>query len=431
SFVAQPIASAPGRLRYQWQYMAGPNDRIEAQSVSYLDYGKRLAVSTFANYGAFALALHARARGKSAPTPHIRRLALRLTASLPDARSKVLALASWVRNNIGHVAIPVGLGSALPLAAGAVLTAREGDGENHATLLGALLESIGIVSSAALVNGDNAYHLPRTPTLGILNHMITYVPSLDLFLDPTSAATAPGYLPPQLMGKPVLLIPSGRVAALPSSQHEQISNRIEFDVGNSGRSRFRVVKTAAGALAESYRQAIRATKQSERESFVTRMLADIGQRGDGVFDAGQQDGSGERYQMAFAGISENFTHFPGPTGIATSFNAWGGIAEFAHALAREKQRTQAFVCHGVDSRDETRFTFAPGIDILALPKNLALQGSTLTYRVHYARSGNTVTVRRHLRFSPLAVPCAASDWPALQALLAQVMHDLDSRISVR
>ena len=63
-FVPVAADSAPGRKIYQWQYVGGDNARIEADSVSYLDYGKRLAVSTFADYAAFARAYDARSRDK-------------------------------------------------------------------------------------------------------------------------------------------------------------------------------------------------------------------------------------------------------------------------------------------------------------------------------------------------------------------------------
>ena len=440
-FAAQPIASAPGRQRYQWQYMPGQNERIEQASVSYLDYGKRLAVSTFSDYRAFALALNAHAKGSTAPSARIKELARRLTSGLRDERSKALALADWVRTHVRHVGVPVGLGAVKPHTADLALAARRGDCQDHTALLGALLAASGIASSAALINDADAYALPRTPTLGILNHMITYLPSLDLFVDPTSAATAPGYLPPQLLGKPVLLIASGQLAATPAWQMEEINNRIVVEVGHTGRSRFRVTKTISGALAEPYRQALRDTPQPERERLVARMLTDIGQHGYGVFDAGLLGGHGDWYQMVFAGISEHFARLPGTTDIATSFDFGGGVTQLVRtlALALEKERSQPFVCHSFDSVDDITFIFAAGLDIVALPGQLDVQsgppeirlGPGLTYRARYARSGNTVTLRRQIRFSPAALPCPASDWALLQPLLEQVKRDLNSRIIIR
>jgi hypothetical protein len=420
---------APGRRRYQWQYVPGENKPIEAESVNYLDNGKRLAVSTFADYGALALAF--RAQHQQLPAPTIEALAARLITGLPGKRSKVLALANWVRKHVRHVGADIGTGAIVHAAASTVLTRRHGDSIDHASLLAALLQAAGIDSSGALVNGENAYRLPHTPTLGILNHMIVYVPSLDLFVDTTSKSSAAGYLPPQMLGKPALLIASGQLARTPAFQLERSSNRIEFQIKNSGEGRFRVIKTSSGALAEPYRQAMREAGPAERDSMVARMLRANGQQGDGVVDAGQLDDDGDRYQMVFAGISRHFANLPGATGIATSFNFWGGLPDSVAALTQTGERHQDYICHGVDSVDEIAFDFGPGVQILALPKPLALHGAGFDYRADYMHQGNTVTVRRHLQFSPVAAVCSALDYRRWQPLLEQIRRDLRSRIVVQ
>ena len=420
---------APGRKRYRWQYVPGRNSRIEAESVSYLDYGKRLAVSTFADYGAFAQAFRAGAHADVSPA--IDALAGRLVAGLPDQRGQALALANWVRKHIRHDAAYFHSGAVAPHSAREMLARRHGDSQDHASLLAALLLAAGIGSSAVLINGENAYRLPRTPTLGILNHMIIYVPGLDLFLDPTSKSTAPGYLPQQLLGKPVLLIASGQQASTPAFQLQQSRNRIEFQVAKSGASRFRIIKTATGAIAEPYRQALRDARPAERDSLVRRILNRIGLTGDGIVDAGQIDGDSDHYQMVLAGVSLHFANLPGPTGIASSFNFWGGLRDSVSALAQSTKRSQDYICHGFDSADETVFEFAPGVQILALPKALALHGAALAYRADYAIDGNTVTVRRHARFNPAGAVCTALDYQRAQALLEQIMRDLNSQIVVQ
>ena len=432
-FEAIAVDSAPGRRRYRWRYQPGENQRLETDSVSYLDYGKRLAVSTFADYAAFAQAFQRGARDKAAVTPAIAALAARLTAGLPEPepRARALALSDWVRKNVRYVGVYVGPGGVVPHAADAVLAQRYGDCKDHAVLLEALLAAAGIDSGAALINSGNVFRLPSVPTLGILNHMITYVPSLDLYLDPTAGAIAAGYLPNQDLGKPVLLVASGRLAATPATQPERTRNRIVVQIGKNGGSLFRVVKTGAGALAEPYRQAIRATRPAERDVLLGRMLQGFGQRGQGVFDAGRLDGDGDEYQMVFAGVSDNFVNLPGPAAIGTAFSFWGGIGETVSALAQEKERKQDFVCQASDSEDDTGFAFAPGVRILALPKALSLQQGPLSYQADYRRQGNTVLVRRRLRFAPDAMVCKAADYRRLRPLLDQMLRDLKSQIVVQ
>jgi transglutaminase-like putative cysteine protease len=428
---ADGATSAPGRRRYAWHYVAGENARIEADAVSYLDYGKRLAVSTFADYAAFARAFDARAADKAAGNPAIAALAAQLTGGLLEPRAKAVALANWVRRNIRYVGVYVGPGGVVPHAAASVLENRYGDCKDHAVLLEALLAAAGIDSSAALINNGNAYRLPRTPTLGIFNHLITYIPSLELYLDSTAESVAAGYLPNQELGKPVLLIKSGRLARTPAQQNERSRHAIAFHIGKSGNGLFRVAKTSAGATAEPYRQALRDTGQAERDLLVGRMLEGFGQKGYGVLEAGQLDGAGDEYQMVFAGISENFANLPGPTGVGTAYDFWGGMVEAVSALTQETTRSQDFICRAVDSEDDTGFDFAPGVRILALPSTVTLRAAGLSYSARYARRGNLVTVRRALRFTPAGAPCTPEQFRRIQPLLERIARDLKSQIIVR
>jgi hypothetical protein len=429
-FVPVPGASPPGRKRYQWRYVGGDNERIEADSVSYLDYGKRLAVSTFPDYPSFARAYHAGAADKVKPNPAIAALARQLTAGLPDARARALALSDWVRHNIRYVGVYIGPGGVVPHPAARVLENRYGDCKDHAGLLEALLAAVGIDSTGALINSGNAYRLPRTPTLGIFNHMITYVPSLNLYLDSTAESTAAGYLPPGDLGKPVLLTKTGVLAATPSTQMENNHTTTWFDIKPDGHSNFRVAKTTRGAIAEPYRQAVRDTKQADREQFVQRMLQGLGQKGYGVFDPGKLDSASDEYQLAFSGTSENFVNLPGPTGLATTYNFWGGLGETVFNFGQEKDRRQDFICPAIDIEDELGFRFPKGVRILAMPRPLSFADQNFIYRSTYVRSGNTVTVKRRLRFRRDGIICSPDDYRRLQPALDRMMRDLRSQIIV-
>lgn len=429
-FAPVPIASAPGRKRYQWHYLDGQNPRIEDGSVSYFDYGKRLAVSTFAGYPAFAKAYDARSAGQARVTPAIAALAAQLAAGLPDPRARALALSDWVRKHIRYVGVYVGPGGVVPHPAATVLAQRYGDCKDHAILLEALLRAVGIDSSAALVNSGNAYRLPATPTLGVFNHVITYVPALDLYLDSTAESIAAGYLPAGVMGKPVLLAKTGMLARTPSHQSERHRMFTWFAIDKDGRSDFSMAKISEGAMAEPYRQAVRDTKEADRKLIVEQLLQGLGQRGEGVFEAGKVDGNGDEYSMRLIGRSENFATLPGPVGLATSFSFWGGLGETVFALGQERERTQDFVCPAFDMEDETGFTFPEGVSIIAMPRPVALHDANLDYSARYSRHGNVVVVQRHAAFRSDAMVCSAADYKRMQPLLERMIADLKSQVIV-
>ena len=429
-FEPVPTASPAGRKRYQWHYVSGPNTRPENDAVSYLDYGKRLAVSTFPSYAAFAQAYGARARSKAAGNGQIGALAASITHGMADPRAKVLALSDWVRRHIRYVGVYVGAGGVVPHDAATVLANRYGDCKDHAVLLEALLAAIDIDSSAALVNNGKAYRLPSTPTLGVFNHVITWVPSLGLYLDSTAESIAAGFLPSSVMDKTVLLAKTGTLARTPAVQPERQRTSSLFSVRRDGRSSFKVTRLAEGAIAEPYRQAVRDTRPSERKLLVQQMLQGLGQQGEGVFDAGDVDGTGDRYLMRIAGTSGDFAQLPGPTGLATSFNFWGGLGETLLTFAQEGTRTQDFVCPAIDSEDETGFLFASGIRIIALPKNVRLRDAHFSYEARYARRGNRVTVTRRVAFRHEGMVCSAAAYRRMQPVLERILRDLKSQVII-
>ncbi|HZX26479.1 MAG TPA: DUF3857 and transglutaminase domain-containing protein [Telluria sp.] len=427
-FEEVPDQSPPGRRRYHWHYVPGPNQRIEAQSVSYLDYGKRLAVSTFGSYADFAKAYDARARAAAVPDEAIAALARALTTKLDEPRSKALALSEWVRKNIRYVAVYVGAGGVVPHDAATVLRNRYGDCKDHASLLVALLAAAGIDATPALVNSGNAYKLPSAPTLGVFNHVITYVPALNLYLDPTADSIAAGFLPAAVRGKPVLLTRSGQLASTPYAQPERTRTLARFGIERDGRSRFSVTKTSEGAIAEAYRSAVRASRPSERELFVERMLQGLGQKGVGSVDVGAVDGGGSRYTLRFTGESENFAYLPGPVGIASSFNFWGGLGEAVMSLAQEKERRQDFVCPPLEAEDETRFELPRGVRVLALPPPLRVQDANLRYRSSTRKEGNAVVVKRQIAFRHAGLVCTPQEFRRLRPLVDRMIRDLKSQV---
>jgi transglutaminase-like putative cysteine protease len=434
-FAPVPAESPPGRRRYQWRYMNGPNERIEADSVSYIDYGRHLAVSTFADYAAFAAAFRSGAAGKALPSPAIAALARQLTAGLPDVRARVLALSDWIRTNIRYVGVYIGPGGVVPHAATTVLDNRYGDCKDHAGLLEAMLATLDIASTPALVNSGNAYRLPNAPTLGVFDHMILYVPALDLFVDPTAGATMAGYLPPAVLGKPTLLLKSGTFAMTPVLQPQKIRTAAAIAIGRDGRGSLRVQRTVSGANAEPYRKVMRMLRLADREHIVERMLQNMGQstgqRGNGVFDIGLVDGHGDDYSLSASGASDHFVDLPGPSALATSFAAWSEINDAVATLGRERERHQEYVCEAVDAEDETRFELPPGTRILALPRPASVMSGGLYYTAAYLHQGRSVLVRRRLTFRHGRATCAPADYQAMQPALARIVRDLRSQIVVR
>jgi hypothetical protein len=412
-FVPVPGDSPPGRRRYQWHYANGGNDRTEAGSVSVIDDGRRLAVSTFADYPAFAAALRAAMAGKALPSPAITALAHQLTGGLPDAatRERVLALADWVRNRIRHVDAH-GDAGVVPHPAGTVLAMRGGDGKDHAVLLEALLAAVGIAGTPALVNGANAYALPDAPMLGVLDHMVVYIPALDLFVDPASASVEAGYLPPALLGKPALLLGTGAFAMTPVLQPQRVRSVVTVDVGRDGGGSFTGYQAVSGALAGPMR-----ALAHENVKVATA-----------AFDS---DGGNDGYRVALSGTSIEPDTRPGPgAAYALSDRAWSVVDAAVTDLMRERERHHDFVCPAIDAADDIRLHPPQGLRFASPPRPASVIVGGIFYQATYAREGNAVLVRRRLTFRHGRATCTPADARAMRPALDRIRRDLLGRIGV-
>jgi hypothetical protein len=92
---------------------------------------------------------------------------------------------------------------------------RFGDCKDKASLLKVMLAEAGIASHLVLVRTRDQGTVTATPaSLSAFNHAITYVPSLDLYLDGTAEFSGPEELPTGDQGATVLIVKDGAGAEL-------------------------------------------------------------------------------------------------------------------------------------------------------------------------------------------------------------------------
>ena len=428
-FKASTSAAAVGRKVYRWDYVPADKTRPEQGAVAYTDYGQLLAVSTFATYKDLARAYEARA--KVEVTPQITELAHRLTADQPTPRAKALVLSDWVRKNIRYVAVYIDAGGVVPHPAQSVLDNRYGDCKDHVALLEAMLKAVGIDSSPVLINAGNAYVLPKVAALRVLNHAITYVPSLDLYLDSTASFIAAGYLPLQDLDKPVLLTRTGELARTPATQPSKLSSELVFKVDDKGAADFTQTSLAEGWRTEATRFWIRSQQPAERDQMIQKMLRSSGQAGNGTLQTDALEGTASGFNTTLAGRTENLVNVPGPIGVPALSRLGSYIAQDVQVLSVEKKRVQNFTCFAGESVEKARFEFPASLTILALPKTVSLKGADVTYDASYERNGNTVLVSRTLAFNHPEAVCSPEWFKSMQPMIEAMFNDLKSQIIVQ
>lgn len=431
-FRASAPVAAGKRMRYRFDYEVVPLPRAEANAVSPLDERARVFVTTFASYAALARAYEAASAPAGARTPAIVQQAAAIIGGERDEFAMAIALAYWVRDNIRPLDVSLGAANHLaPNSADTVLANRYGDARDQVALLRAMLGVAGIDSSAALIDAGSAYKLPSVPSVTLQDHVITYIPSLDLYLDTTARGIAPGYLPAALLDKPVLLTASGMLGRTPSTQRDEVAINSDFVVAADGSADFIDITVFSGEGAEWWRSSNRGADPTYRANLVENILRDLGQSGRGDYDVGDTDGTADRYQIRYSGRSDNLAALPGPIGINAASGLRRSLAGLVAGYASEATREQSFVCPSYQVDEQARYLFDRAIRIIAVPMPLFLHDDMFDYSATYERQDNVVWVRRRLMFHHPGRVCSVADFKRMQPVVARMQRDLRSQLIIQ
>ncbi len=153
-----------------------------------------------------------------APTPEIAAKANELTAGKTDFYDKTEAVAEFVQRDVRYFAIEMGIGGYQPHFAGDIFRNRYGDCKDKATLLTAMLSTVGVHGALVMVDHRRGVIDPDAPSI-VGDHMIAAIeipkgytsPKLRsvvtaktgrqyLIFDPTWEKTAFGQLEHNLQG---------------------------------------------------------------------------------------------------------------------------------------------------------------------------------------------------------------------------------------
>lgn len=256
-----PTVSVEGGVaRAEWRFVDVPAIEAEPMSPPYTELATLVSVSTYQSWedlgrwyahlfrDQLELDAEARAAGRAA------------IAGATDEAEKVRRLYDYVVKSTRYVGIELGIHGWKPFKASETHRRRYGDCKDKATLLAALLRDNGIEATVALVRTVDRGPFPAShATMWAFNHAITYVPSLDLYLDGTAERSGSGELPYQDQGAFVLVVyPDGRVTldSPPESTAAENLNRSSYDavLGADGTLRLRGEERFYGARAATVRQ---------------------------------------------------------------------------------------------------------------------------------------------------------------------------------
>jgi transglutaminase-like putative cysteine protease len=395
-------AVTDGRRVLEWTWKNPSPAKSKRRDYSAYDADKEpgYSFSTFRTYGDIAEAYGKRARPKAVVGSRVREIAETATQGIAGEREQAKALYEWVATNIHYAGNCVGVGAVVPRDQEFVLENKMGDCKDQATLLQALLAAKGIASSQALVNSGSTYRLPKIPVISMVNHVIVYVPSLDVYLDPTSRTTPFGMLPMGDADKPVLLVDNyrdgTRTPPVKSSANSQ-RMKADFEVKPDGSIAGTMQVASTGAFAVSGRDRLRDMTAQQKADFLKEMYRRDNKTGFGRLESDDPKPLLDRFNYKVTFETEEFTQMPGPGAfsIAPLYTTEAAIHMVA-GMTESETEAEETACIGGTVVEEYSYALPKGTKVLAVPKNVSFSAGPATYRATYSLKADKLLVKREL-----------------------------------
>ena len=421
-----------GRRIVEWHY-ANPNpvkSERKDWSVVDLDQGIHFAFSTFTSYADIASAYGARAAPKAAVTDRIHALAEQIAGTAATPRDQAKALYEWVATNISYAGNCIGIGAVVPRDLPFVIDNRIGDCKDHATLLQALLAAKGIRSTQVLINAGSIYQLAKVPVVSAVNHVIDYIPSLDLYLDSTSSSTPFGRLPYGDQGKPVLLVdgyrPDSRTP-VPALDADSETSSSVYTIAEDGSVSGSTDIFQVGSTAASTRAWARRLTRNREEDLVRDMLRQHSYIGSGTFTKDDPTGLSDSYHFKLDYSAAKFIKLPGAGAFYVDPPTGGSAVEKALQFSGELEREADVLCSGGTARDEYQMRFPRSMRILSIPDDLKVANAQLAYQASYKLKDNVLTIKRVLTDKTTGV-CSPEVTAEYKKVGDAVLDDLRSQV---
>jgi len=421
-----------GRMQWVWSFENHEITKPEIGAVDLLDYGPLIIVSSFKDYGAISSAYEKEARPKGRPTEKIRRLANELTAGAGTDLEEAKIICTWVAKNVRYAGNSMGIGSIVPHDAEQVLGNKLGDCKDHVVLLQALLASAGIDSTAVLVHSGGSFKLPVIASPEVINHVIIYIPRLDLYFDPSSEYTPFGLLPITLCDKPVVHTSNFRgIQRTPRASYQDQSStmRMVLHINDDGSADGEVTNEETGLISAVIRQYMASIQPNMEDTLVRKVLEQAGFTGTGTLTKADPRVPSEKYTYSFKFHGTGGFNIPGPGAIRVS-PVWpsGGSVLSNFSGINLPERTLDYICTGDISTEEFKIYFPKSVKITSLPKDTHLANGRSRYDSTYQQEGRVITVVRKFESGIQGPVCTPGDDRENRAMGLDVLKDLKAQI---
>lgn len=430
--VAALSSDKAGWVRYQYDFSQTDAYPAESGQLSAADFAPYFSATSMASYAELAQSYQTRAKTNTRVTPAIAQLAAEITEGAGDAQEKVRRLYRWVSQNIRYIAIYAGAGGFVPHDTQSILDNRYGDCKDHVGLLEALLRSVGIESSPALINLGNSHRLPPLAIVSPFNHVITYVPSLNLFLDSTTQFAPMGTLPEAEMDKPVLLTLNGEISRTPgfNTQKDFSKTLVHMTLMPDGKMVGNSHTQMRGFLEQHSRASQFGYQHQEPERVANLLLSRFQETGTGKILPNNPRDLDSPWSVNAEFELDTLVNLPGPSAMGIPTGIAPGILKAMSGYKPARIRRFPHSCISVRHEETLNVSIPPRIQIERVPKGIDFVRGGISYKSRYTLRGRTLNVRREYVANRPSTICGDVDDQLWRELIPVLQRDLRAQVFI-
>jgi hypothetical protein len=423
-----------GHKLIELTYVSAKPVKIDRDDFSVWDESKEAgyAISTFMDYESIAKIYGVRALPKSEPTDRIKKLAEKVISDEKDKKEQARLLYDWVATNITYGGNCIGVGAVVPHDTDFILDNRMGDCKDHATLLGAFYKSVGINSTQGLINSGTSYSLPDIPMVSSVNHVITYLPEWDKFVDSTNSSLPFDRLNFSLSDKPVILVedfkPNKRTPATQvGDNYQEIESSMKIHADGSITGDIDVKTKGQSAI--ELRKAWRHTTQEQQDQWLKKVFSSQHKIGSATMtkDDPKQLLSEFKYSLEF-----NKPDFILPEGIDGFYvHPLVDTPMAVHTfLVYSKEEIEGYdvACNNGRSIERLIYDFPEGMKILAKPDDFEIDENHIHFKATYELDGNTLKVVREINDQTPGNVCSTKTVNLQRQTLIKIAKNMQTKV---
>ncbi len=383
-------------------------------------------------------------RDRLVSTPDIAAKAAELTAGKTDFYDKAEAIGEFVQQKIRYFVIEMGVGGYQPHAAEEIFRGRYGDCKDKATLLSAMLSSVGIHSALLMVDTERGVVDPDAPSIWG-NHMIAAIeipkgyesPKLHsvvtaktgkryLIFDPTWYMTPFGQLEDNLQGSYGVLIEGkdSQVIELPVMDPtlNTIRRSGKFELSADGSLKGSVTDLRFGDLAERRRRVFSSEDEKKQTEYMNRAIA---QDFTGASMTGLKvenvDALNKDLTTTFDLQASHFASFTGPLLMVRP----RVLGSYGLDVDRKARHVEINLEQTMQGTDEYDIELPQGYVVDELPDPVKIDVGFASYVSSTELHGRVLHYTRKYTVRQITVP--AAKYPEVQQLAAAIAADEDSQ----